>query len=166
MKTFASLLIGAAFAFAAVAPAHAVTEQEAIATFKADIEKLDAENRLKEAQKGGNPAAGIVLLRQLANQLRAVRTEGLPADLKTAYHDTLATIKKLEQVFAGLPDTAAEFQAYITTKATQDPAFLQKFQTDLMSAMAEMQPKAKVLDEVGRKYGIDNLGKVGKGVGN
>jgi hypothetical protein len=165
MKIFRSPVAALALGFAALAPLHAATEKEAIAAFKSDIEKLDAEAKAKQGQLATDPAAGVTMVRTMCKRLRAVRTDGLPADLKSAYTDLVAALGKFEKVFEGFPETGAEFQAFLQQKVTTDPNFLQKFQTDLAAATADVQPKMKKLDETGKKYGIENLGEVSKGVG-
>jgi Skp family chaperone for outer membrane proteins len=164
MKIFRSPVAALALAIATLAPLHAATEKEAIAAFKSDIEKLDAEAKAKQAQQATDPAAGVAMVRQMCKRLRAVRTEGLPADLNAAYADLVSSLGKFEKVFEGFPETGAEFQTFLQTKVTTDPTFLQKFQTDLASVTGEIQPKVKTLDDLGKKYGIDNLGDFGKGV--
>lgn len=164
MKIFRSPVIALAIGLATLAPLHAASEKEAIENFKKDVDKLDAEAKAKEAQQVTDPAAGVVMVRQMCKRLREVRTDGLPADLKSAYGDMITAMGKFEKVFEGFPETGAEFQAFIQNKVTTDPAFLQKFQTDLATATTEIQPKVKKLDEMGKKYGIEKLGDFGKEV--
>jgi hypothetical protein len=163
MKTLRFLL--SSFALLAICaapmPLRAESEQAAIEKFKTDIKEVDAMKTEEEAKLKGNPAGGVGMVRRMVAKMRTVRTEGLPAELKSTYGDMVNAVAKMEKIFEGWPESPAEFQAFITQKATQDPQFAQNLQTQIQELQKELEPIVKKMDELGKKYRIEKLGQLG-----
>src|SRR5215207_4127769 len=71
-------------------------EQAAVETFKKEAEGLDAWMKEKQKTAGGNPMAGVAMMRELVAKMRSIKSDDLPADLKDAWTDFVAKIGKME----------------------------------------------------------------------
>jgi hypothetical protein len=143
-----------------LAPAQA-QNSKAVEAFKAEMaavaklsEKVERETSVED------PASGVRGLRTLLARLRKVRTDALPEDLKGAYIDFVAEMGKMERVFAGWPETAAEFTKFVRENVARDAKFVEKLTPRLAAIEKELAPVSERLDELGKKYGIDDLGSL------
>ncbi len=135
---------------AAPAPAAAVSAEEktAIAAFKTQIEEVS--NWIVEKQKAvaSDPSAGMAMVGEVIARLKAVKTDGLPADLKGAWTEMGAVLTEMGDIFKNIPkpDPAKPEDA---AKAFGE--ILPK----IMAIQAKVEPVSKKLKEIGTKYGLD-----------
>ena len=132
----------------------ATSEKDALEAFKkqaAEIKDFADKNK----PDGANPAAGMALIGQMVDKMKALKTDGLPADLKQAVADMNVALGKMNDVIKDLPKDAEGFQKAIMEKATKDPAFVQKFQTDMAKIGEEVKTAGEKLKEASKKHGID-----------
>lgn len=132
----------------------AASEKDALEAFKkqaAEIKDFADKNK----PDGANPAAGMALIGQMVDKMKALKTDGLPADLKQAVADMNVALGKMNDVIKDLPKDAEGFQKAIMEKATKDPSFVQKFQGDMAKIGEEVKTAGEKLKEVSKKHGID-----------
>jgi hypothetical protein len=148
-----------AFAFAACdkksanAPAGdtkpaVVDEKTAIANFKSEVETVGAWIEEKQKTAPTDPAAGIVMMNEIIAKLKGVKTDGLPADLKGAWDEMGGVMTEMGEIFKGMPTTKPE-------KPEDAMKAMGEIMPKMMAAQAKMEPAAKKLDEIGKKYGLD-----------
>lgn len=128
-------------------------EETTIANFKTEVE--DVTKWIEEKQKTvatTDPAAGIAMVGEIVTKFQAIKTDGLPADLKSAWGEMTGVIGEMGDIFKGMP-TANPDKPEDAMKAFGE------LMPKLMAIQAKMEPAAKKLDEVGKKYGLD-LSKV------
>jgi hypothetical protein len=164
MKTIRTLIIALAVALTSLQPGI-LRADAALDAFKKDMEALEAYTKEQEAAAKTNPMAGIAMIRNIVAKLKAVKTEGLPADLKAGYGEFVAVIAKMGDLFAGWPDKAEDMQTFIVKKMGEDPKFMEVFGEKMAGLEKEMQPAIAKLSELGKKYGFEGLDKLGPGGG-
>jgi hypothetical protein len=152
---FTALATVLALAFAGCGKSKA-DEQAAVENFKKEAEGLDGWMKEKQKAMGGNPMAGIAVMRELVAKLKSMKSEDLPADLKEAWTDFVNKISKMEALLAEMGSDPAE----MIKKATADPKFMQTFGERMKAIEAEVRPAAQRLTEVGKKYGIEKIGEI------
>lgn len=157
MKLTRTLITAIAVTLTALCPLRA---DEALDTFKKEMEGVEAYVKEQEAALQGNPMAGIAMIRNIIAKVRLVKTDGLPADLKAAYGDFVKVLAKMGDLFVGWPEKADEMQAFIVKKATEDPKFMESFGGKMEELEKEMGPVTAKLDELGKKYGLEGLNKL------
>jgi hypothetical protein len=113
---------------------------------------------MKEKQKsiGGNPMAGIALMKEMVAKLKSMKSDDLPSDLKDAWSDFVEKIGKMEALVAEMGANPAEMMK----KATSDPKFMQTFGERMKAIEGEVRPAATRLAEVGKKYGLEKIGSL------
>jgi hypothetical protein len=131
-------------------------EQAAVENFKREAESLDSWMKEKQKSMGGNPMAGIAVMKELVGKLKAMKSEDLPADLKDAWADFVSKISKMEALLSEMGSDPAE----MIKKATADPKFMQTFGERMKAIESEVRPAAQRLTEVGKKYGIEKMGEI------
>jgi hypothetical protein len=123
-------------------------EKTAIANFKADIETVGKWMDEKQKSKPADPLAAMGLMNEMVGKVRGIRTEGLPADLKTAWDETSVLFGEMAEIFKGMP-----------TAESKNPADAMKALGEIVPKMtalqSKMNPASKKLEEVGKKYGLD-----------
>ncbi len=152
MKTMRAFITALAVAFISITPLRA---DEALDTFKKDMTGLEAYVKEQEAGLKTNPMAGIAMIRGIITKLQAIKTDGLPADLKTGYSEFVTAISKMGDIFQGWPEKAEDMQAFIGKKISEDPKFMESFGAKMATAEKDMAPAVAKLDELGKKYGLD-----------
>lgn len=152
MKTMRAFITAIAVAFVSITPLRA---DEALDGFKKEMTGLEAYVKEQEAGLKTNPMAGISMIRGIVGKLKAIKTDGLPADLKTGYMEFVIAISKMGDMFQGWPDKAEEMQAFIVKKIGEDPKYMDTFGEKMAALEKEMQPAVAKLDELGKKYGLD-----------
>jgi hypothetical protein len=161
MKTIQLILLALAVAFT---PLHLhAQDAAAMEAFKKEMLAIEAYTKEQEAGAKENPLAGVAMIRNIVGKLKAVKTEGLPADLKAGFAEFVTVIAKMGDMFAGWPDKAEEMQTFITKKMTDDPQYMEKFGEKMAALEKEMQPAIQKLDELGKKYGLEGLNKLAPG---
>ena len=129
-------------------------EKAALAAFKAQAVALK-EWALKNEPDKTNPAAAIGMIGQMIEKLKGLKTDGLPADLKTAVNNMIAATGKMADVTKDFPKDQEGFMKFMTEKATADPTFGQKFGEQMSAIGKEVETAGNALKEAGKKYGID-----------
>ena len=150
-------LIIAAACFAFTGCNKAPDEKTAIANFKAEIEGTTKWMEEKQKAAGADPMAGIAMMGEMVNKFKAIKTDGLPADLKAAWSEMTAVVSELGDVFKGLPKLDP-------AKPEEMGKAMESVGPKMMAVMAKGDPIAKKLEEVGKKYGLD-MKKIGPGGG-
>ena len=164
MKNIRILLAAAAVAFTAILPLRAEeADKAALDSFKKEMAGIEAYTKEQEAAIKENPMAGITMIRSIVVKVKAVKTDGLPADFKEAYGKFSAVLSKMGDMFKDWPEKPADMQAFIVKKSTEDPKFMEDFGGKMTAIEAEMAPVIAKLDELGKKYGIESLGNLAPG---
>ena len=159
MKALRAILIAIAVAFTSTATLRA---DAALDGFKKEMTSLEAYVKEQEAGLKTNPMAGIAMIRNIVAKLQAIKTDGLPDDLKTGYSEFVTAISKMGDLFKGWPEKAEDMQAFIVKKLGEDPKYMDVFGEKMAALEKEMQPAVTKLDELGKKYGLD-MSKIAPG---
>lgn len=159
---FPRLLLVALFFCITVSSLFAENNDPALDRFRKDMASLDAFAKKKGEELKGNPLGGLLVFRSMIAGVKAVQTDGLPDDLKTAFNDAVTTLTKAAIIFDGWPDKPDEVVGYLRQRMSQDPKFMENFQ-DRMGAMSkDIDAVSKKMDEMGKKYGFSNIGGGGE----
>ena len=168
LMSFFSPLLVTSYGQEAKAPASvSASEKVAIATYTAKMK--EGEKLAKEAKpEPGNPAAAFELIDKMVKIADSVKTEGLPADLKTAFEGFRGAIKKVIAHLETMPvpkellTDQAKLQAWAAEQALANPKFLEefqgkmgKFQEDMKTITAEGDKQKDALKAAHEKYGVD-----------
>ncbi len=145
---------GANAAPAAAAPVTA-EEKAAIANFKTQIEETSKWIEEKQKEATTDPAAGIAMVGEIIAKLKAIKCDGLPADLKGAWGDMTVVLGEMGEVFKGMPKVDG-------TKPEEMQKVMGEFLPKMMAVQGKVAPVAKKLKDLGTKYGIE-MGKVTPG---
>ena len=129
----------------------------AIERFKKDIRAVDAWMKEQEKATEKNPLLGLVLSRTLAVKLRAVPTEGLPAELKSAYDEYVAATADMAEIFAGWPETEKELTEYLQKRVAEDPQVMDKVSAKMAAWGTVNTPVRDRLQELAKKYGLEEI---------
>lgn len=113
-----------------------IDEKTALATFKTEVETVGTWIEEKQKSVAADPAAGMAMVGEIVGKLKAVKTDGLPADLKGGWGEMNAVLGEMGDVFKGMPK--------------------------MMAIQAKLEPVAKKLQEIGKKYDLD-MAKVAPG---
>ncbi len=134
-----------------------VEEKAALANFKTEIESTTKWIEDKQKTDGADPVKGIAMIGEIVAKFKDIKTEGLPADLKTAWSEMTGVITEFGDLFKGLPKINPE-------KPDEAMKSFGEIMPKMMALQTKGEPIAKKLEEVGKKYGLD-LKKVGPGGG-
>lgn len=142
-------------------------EAAALESFKTEIGKIKT---FMEANQGTkDPSAGLANLKELVSRASAVRTDGLPEDLATAYQGMTQVMQRVQSTLEGLPVPVEQLAEYIDsegkkggTAAEEVKARMDAFKTDMENLGKEGEAAAAKLKEAGSKYGIESLDISGK----
>ncbi|HEX2748247.1 MAG TPA: hypothetical protein VHM91_09645 [Verrucomicrobiales bacterium] len=125
----------------------AVSEEAALASFKKGAEEI------KAMQKSGDktdPLARLTLIKPMLAKMKAIKTEGLPADLKTAWEEMMVKTEEMAAIFKDMPEKAEEIKAW-AQKTFSDPEVSKKLQ----KIGTEGKAAGKKMKEAAKKYGIE-----------
>ena len=117
----------------------------------------------QEAGLKTNPMAGIAMIRNIVTKLNAVKTDALPADLKSGFTEFVVAISKMGEIFKDWPEKPEEMQAFIVKKLGEDPKYMDVFGEKMAALEKEVQPAVEKLDALGKKYGLEGLGALAPG---
>ena len=140
-------------AAASSSSAPVVDEKTAIANFKTEVEAAVKWMEEKQKTTQTDPVAGMAAMGEMIGKFKAVKTDGLPADLKGAWGEMTGVLGEMGDIFKGLP-TAQPANPEDAMKAVGE------LMPKLMAMQGKIEPVAKKLEELGKKYGLD-LSKVG-----
>ncbi len=131
------------------APKSAVPDEKtALATFKADVDSTSKWIEDKQKTAPADPAAGMAMTGEIILKVKSIRTDGLPADLKSAWADMGGVMDEMGKLFKDLPTNKSE-------KPEDAMKAFGELMPKMMAIQAKMEPVAKKLQEVGTKYGLD-----------
>ena len=130
-------------------------EKTALEKFKAEIESTTKWIEEKQKTAGADPVAGIAMIGEIVTKFKAIKTDGLPADLKTAWGEMAGLIVEFGDVFKALPKMDP-------AKPEEGMKAFGEIMPKLTAVMTKGEPISKRLEEIGKKYGLD-LKKVGPG---
>jgi hypothetical protein len=133
----------------AAATAAATNEKAAFENFKKEAGEVAkwAEAKMKEAQAGaaGNPLGSMTAMGEVFDKLRAIKTDGLPADFKGAWGE--------------MGDVFGEMSTIVKGIKIEKPEDALKVMTELgpkmQAVQAKIEPVSKKFEEIAKKYGID-----------
>jgi hypothetical protein len=160
MKTMRAFITAIAVAFATITPLRA---DEALDGFKKEMTGLEGYVKEQEAGLKTNPMAGIAMIRNIVTKLKAIKTDGLPEDLKGGYAEFVTAISKMGDMFTGWPEKAEDMQAFIVKKIGEDPNYMDSFGAKMSALEKDMAPAVAKLDALGKKYGLDGLSALAPG---
>ncbi len=126
----------------------AVDEKTAIANFKTEVENVAKWAEEKQKSAATDPTASMAMMGELIAKFKGIKTDGLPADLKGAWNEMGGVMTELGDVFKNLP----------TGKSDKPEDAMKAFgeiMPKLLAMQAKVEPIAKKLEEVGKKYGLD-----------
>lgn len=133
----------------------AVSEKDALEAFKRTA--MDLKTESKAMKEGGDPMSMMSQAKAMFGKLVAMKSDGLPADLKAALTTAQAKLSTATAALKDLPNNADELKALVA-KAATDPTVAEKL-TKAGEAfgkiMQEADPLMKKLAEVAKKYNID-----------
>jgi hypothetical protein len=150
MNILRAFIMTIAVAFMSITPLRA---DAALDGFKNDMASLAAYVAKQEAST--DPMAGIATVRGIIGRLQALKTDGLPADLKQGFTEFVVAISKMGALLEDWPEKSEELRAFIANKIGEDPAYLGKLGEKMAAIDKDMEPAVKRLDALGAKYGID-----------
>jgi hypothetical protein len=134
----------------------AVSEKDALARLKTDMLALKAETESMKPDPA-NPMGMLAPLKGMLNKIIALKTDGLPADLKAALIEAQAKVTAAKEMFKDVPDVS-DMQA-LNEKLTADPALAAKLQKamteDLPKVMQAVGPAMNNVGEVAKKHGLN-----------
>ena len=130
-----------------------VDEKTAIANFKTEVEGVTKWIEEKQKATATDPAAGMAMVGEIVSKFKGIKTDGLPSDLKGAWGEMTAVMTEMGDIFKGMP-TAKPDKPEDAMKA------MGEMMPKIMAIQAKVEPVAKKLEEVGKKYGLD-MSKVG-----
>ncbi len=138
-------------------PAAQVSEADAIANFKKEVEGIVKwEEDSKKTTPPNDPAAGMAMMTAMIAKFQAVSTNGLPADLKGPWGEFTGVLGELGTLVKGMPKISKD-------KPDDGMKAMMEMLPKMMELQTKVEPIVKKLSEVGKKYGLDALDKVGPG---
>lgn len=126
----------------------ATSEASALERFKGEVLKIKAWQEEKQKEVDANPMSGLALIKEMSAKMSAVKTDGLPADLKTAYTAAVGKISEMAALFKGMPAKPEEMQAWLAGAGAGFQAKMEKIGT-------EIEPLMEKLKEAAKKHGVD-----------
>jgi hypothetical protein len=129
-------------------------EKTALEEFKKDVAALKAWSDEKEKSFAGNPMAALAAVGEMTTKCKAIKTDGLPADLKEAWAKNLVAMEKMAALMGEMPANPEEAQ-----KKMADPAFQKDFGVKMLAIQQEVMSASTKMDELSKKYGFESLGK-------
>ena len=125
-----------------------VSEKDAIEGFKKGVMEIDG--LMGEMKAAGNPATGMPKLKEAIAKMASLKTDGLPADLKSAFEGVKGNVMEMADIFKGMPEKAEDAEAFMG-KLMQDKALGEKMQK---SREAGIELKAKFKEALA-KIGVE-----------
>ena len=136
--------------------AKPISEQAAVDRFKADLAEI-SKWRLKRAAENKNDAAlGAILGMELIAKVKAVNSDGLPTDLKSAWVEFIAKVSKFERVVKELGGNPAD----IVEKKAANPYKFEQLKQELNGVALEVIGSSGALNSVALKHGITNIAEI------
>jgi hypothetical protein len=121
-------------------------EMEAISKWGEERQKAVQAAAAKDPQAAG--AEGAAFMTEMVAKFKAVKTDGLPADYKSAWSEFLAGMDEMAAVTKSMTPAKDAKPEDIIKAATEGAAKMQ-------AIGAKMEPLQKKMTEIGKKYGVD-----------
>ena len=147
--------IGFSFALASCSKSEA-DQKVAVEEFKKEAVSLEVWMKEKGRALMADPKSAKEAVAEIVAKIKAVKTENLPEDLKSAWSDFRV---KFEQFTALTIELSAD-PMETAKKALIDPAFRQNSMAKVKTLTEEMKVAGERLQTAAKKYGIaafDNL---------
>ncbi len=125
----------------------AVSEEAALASFKKATEEIKA---MQKSGDKSDPLGQLALFKPMLAKMKAVKTEGLPADLKTAWDEMMVKTEEMAAIFKDMPEKKEEIGAW-AQKTFSDPEISKKMQ----KIATEGKAAGKKMKETAKKHGLD-----------
>ena len=113
--------------------------RDAATAMKEFKEEIASIRQLGAKMSGGiskdKPATGLRMMKVVTAKLAAVRTLGLPEDLRSAYDRMAKFWKATSELYADMPEEDAAVEAWAKKKFS-DPKFAEKYKPMLMDGKA------------------------------
>jgi hypothetical protein len=126
----------------------AVSEKDALESFKKSAAEIKAMAAAGKESK--DPMAQMGMVKPMLAKMQAIKTEGLPADLKAALTEAKAKVAEFAVIFKDMPEKKDEIAAW-AQKTFTDPAIGPKME----KLGNEVKASGEKLKEVSKKYGAD-----------
>ena len=118
-------------------------------------------NAMSDFMKESKENMSAAVLQEMGKRAAAMKTDGLPEDLKTPFEALRAGTAKMIETVKDLPTEKmkdpAQMQAWVQEQMAADPEFMTKFQ-EKMKSMAELGKSMDAVKEplkaAGAKYGL------------
>ena len=123
-------------------------EKTAIANFKGEIQSAGKWIEEKQKSAGRNPTDGAKLVGDIVARLQRIPTDGLPAELKAAWGEMGGVLSEMSETFKTMPKPDA-------SKPADTGRMMREFMPKMIAIQGKVQPVAKKLEDIGRKYGLD-----------
>lgn len=145
------------------APAETAATTPALENFKAEMTAL--KNFMDDQGPQQETAvAGMTMLKEIIARARAVKTEGLPDDLREAWEAMTIVMAKMEAELATLPAPPDKLDEYFANQLANDPASLAELEPKIQAFAQRMEQigqegriAASNLRNVAQKYGIESI---------
>ena len=124
--------------------AGAVSEKDALDAFKKAAVEINA--LVAEGKAAPDPVSGLPKMKAALEKMKAIKTEGLPADLKESFTASMAGLDEMINLFKGMPADPAEIEPFMN-KLMTDPKIAKLGETS-KAATAKFK-------EIAAKYGIE-----------
>ncbi len=141
--------------FALFATSTFADEKAAIEGFKKEVTDFKTWSDEKE-KSFKSPADGLAAFGEMGAKIKAIKTEGLPADLKEPWDAMLVSLAQMVALLEKFPKDAAEIE-----KKFADQDFMKEFGAKADAIQEALKPNIEKLKEAGKKYGIEGLENFG-----
>ena len=132
-------------------------EKTALANFKTEVESTSKWVEEKQKTDGADPVKGMAMVGEIVSKFKSIKTDGLPADLKATWGEMTGVMAEFGDIFKGLPKPDP-------AKPDEAMKAFGEIMPKMMAVQGKIEPIAKKLEELGKKYGLD-LSKVAPGGG-
>jgi hypothetical protein len=125
-------------------------EKTTVEGFAAEAKALDTWAEEQKKASSNDPAAGATFVSQLTAKAKAIKTEGLPADLKESWSGVLAGMDKMNGLISQMPK-----------KPEEAIGFFMKNGEEFAKLDTEMKTVTGKFRDVAKKHGIQGLENFG-----
>lgn len=141
-----------------IAPLAAQADPAALDAFMKTMRAHDIASEEFAAKARTMPGGGLLLIRTVATRVQAIKTDGLPADLRAAFREYADCAQAVSDVFKDWPEKAEDVPAFVRGKLAENPNFLKDGEAKNASAMKALNASIANLDKVGKTHGLVGLG--------
>ena len=131
-------------------------QKAAVENLKKEVEGIDVWMKEKGKALLSDPKSGMAAMSEMVAKFKAIKSENLPDDLKSAWGDFVTKFDQMSVVMAEIAGDPME----TAKKALTDPAFRQNTLARVKTITEEMKPIAERLKVTGQKYGIEKFSEL------